>query len=170
MSNSGRRLPGWVLPVGLGVLIIALVTIALLRDPVELDPDSPEGAVQEYLTAINEGRWQDAIEVVHEDWRGECGDADLSSFADEDFTAELGEQVRVEEAARFRNVGSPEGPLPAVPGDATRVVVTINRDGGRSLGSGWSEEVVFTLVDDGEFWWLVGDPWPYFLWSCREGR
>jgi hypothetical protein len=26
---------------------------------------------------------------------------------------------------------------------------------------------MFELLDDDDFWWIVGDPWPYFTWECR---
>jgi hypothetical protein len=39
---------------------------------------------------------------------------------------------------------------------------------GGVFGAGWDEYVIFEMSDDGEFWWIVSDPWPYFVWNCRE--
>lgn len=169
MTDRSRGFSAWLLPVGLGVLVVVLVVIALNRGPVELDPETPEGAVQEYLVAIDERRWEDAIAVIHPDWRGECDGEDLSRFAPGDFTAELGSPggfgggiVREE----FEVVGDDLGqPLPAP--DET-VEVTIRRGDATGFGGGWDEYVIFEMSDDGEFWWIVSDPWPYFVWNCRE--
>jgi len=172
MSAPSGQVPAWLLPTGLGVLVIVLVTVALLRGPVELDPDSPEGTVQEYLVAISEERWDDAIEVIHEDWREGCDGADIASFSPDSFSAELGSasgfngRVIREE---FVAIPSEDGTAPPdLPEPTTSVEVTIDHGGQGGLGSGWNEGVVFELVDDGEFWWLTGDPWPYFTWSCRD--
>lgn len=171
MSPEARQVPVWLLPAGLGVLVVALVAIALMRGQVPLDPETPEGTVQEYLVAINEERWDDAIEIVHDDWRGGCEGADISSFAPGEFSAELAHDgsIRaqvVEEAFPVRPDDSQEPP-PTVPESATRVDVTINHDTG-GLGSGWSEPVSFDLVENDGFWWITGDPWPFFVWTCRS--
>lgn len=169
MSPAGRRLPGWLLPAGLGVLVVVLVTIALTRGPVTLDPDTPEGTVQEYLLAISESRWDDAIAVVHDDWRGTCEGFDLESFAPGDFSAELGSPDGfggpvVREDFGVIEEGDPEGPT--IPDNTTHVDVTINRQNDGGLGDTWQEHVAFELAFDGDFWWIVGDPWPYFVFSC----
>jgi hypothetical protein len=171
MSTPERKLPGWVLPLGLVVLVGGLVAIALTRGPVELDPDTPEGTVQEYLLAISEQRWDDAIEVVHEDWRGSCEGSDLEAMHPGDFSAELGTEFGGEGEFIFEGgvavaPGEPGAPA-TIPDDATQVEVTIHRSDDGGLGSSWSEYVVFELSNDGEFWWLVGDPWPHFTWACQ---
>ena len=169
MSEGPRRLPGWLLPVGLGVLVVGLVTIALTRGPVELDPDSPEGTVQEYLRAIDQERWDEAVEVIHADYRGECEGEDLAAFAQGDFSAELGAPdgasgfgVEFPEEA-FTDEGGVEPP----PGTDATVEVTIRHQDTGGLGGGWDEYVLFELTDTDDFWWIVNDPWPYFVWNCR---
>lgn len=165
MSNAEGKVPGWLLPVGLGVVVIGLVAIAMARGPVSLDPDTPEGTVQEYLLAISDDRWDEAVEVVHEDWRGTCDGDDLRSFDPDEFTAELGS------TGDFGGgpVVAPEPvgqPAPTMPEETTTVDVTIIHGGG--VG-GWNEYTTFELTNQDGFWWLVGDPWPYFIWSC-QGR
>lgn len=170
MSKEPRRLSDWLLPVGLGLLVVVLVVIALTRGPVELDPDTPEGTVQEYLIAIDEERWDDAIAVIHPDWLGECRGGDLSRFTQGDFTAELGapggfggEIVREE----FVPIESEEPqPLP-VPEETVEVTIRHANTGG-VFGSGWDEYVIFELSEEDGFWWIISDPWPYFVWNCRE--
>ncbi|MFP4073822.1 MAG: hypothetical protein ACLFRT_11685 [Actinomycetota bacterium] len=166
------QIPGWMLPAGLGVLVVALVAIALMRGPVSFDPDTPEGTVQEYLMAISEERWDDAIEIFHEDWRGECEGSDLAAAAPDSFTAELGND---RDDGRFVEERSPpvpqgENPQVTVPEDVTRVNVNIRRNETGALGTGWSENVTFQLVEEDGFWWIIGEPWPSFTWSCGVGR
>jgi hypothetical protein len=169
MMPTERRLPGWLLPVALGVIVVVLVTIALTRGPVSLDPDSPEGTVQEYLLAISESRWDDAVAVIHDDWRGSCQGFDLQAFAPGDFSAELGSAdsfggVPVRED--FPAIGEDGEPGPTIPENVTRVDVTINHHDGGGFGNTWQEQVGFEVTFDGDFWWIVGDPWPHFIFSC----
>lgn len=171
MNERTRGISGWLLPAGLGVLVVALVAIALTRGPVELDPDTAEGTVQEYLMAVDEGRWDEAVAVIHSDWLGNCDGEDLAGFAQGDFTAELGAPggfsggIVTEQFAEIPG-DDPGGELP--PSGDTTVEVTIRHGGsGGMFGSGWDEYVIFEMTEEGEFWWIAGDPWPYFVWSCR---
>jgi hypothetical protein len=154
------------MPLGLTALVGGLVVIALVRGPVELEPDTPEGTIQEYLLAISDERWEDAVSVIHPDWLGACGADDISRVASIDFSATLGSDGfgggMVEE--RFVEI-APGEELPVAD---THVEVTIIHSDQGGLGSNWNEYTTFDLVDDEDFWWLVNDPWPYFLWSCRE--
>jgi hypothetical protein len=165
VTEEKRELPGWIMPAGLALLVAILVTVALTRGPATFDPDTPEGAVQEYLVAMSEGRWDDAVEVIHEDWRRSCTGSDLESFAPGNFSAELGSGGGrfggiVEE--RFTSVDP--GVSPTMPDETTMVEVTIQRGG----PGGWNEHTTFELGRTDGFWWLIGDPWPYFVWSCEE--
>jgi hypothetical protein len=169
MTPTGRRLPGWLLPAALGVVVVVLVTIALTRGPVSLDPDSPEGTVQEYLLAISESRWDDAVAVIHDQWRGSCEGFDLQAFAPGEFSAELGSSDvfgDFEVRENFEAIGDEEFPGATIPDNATKVDVTIHHQGGGALSSSWQEFVSFEVAFDGDFWWIVGDPWPYFIFSC----
>lgn len=165
MTEREQGSARWLLPVGLGVAVVALVTVALTRGPVELDPGTPESTVQQYLVSIDEKRWADAVAVIHPQWLGACDGDDLARSADFEFTAELGE-VGVEE----RDVigASPDtlsqGDFPEVD---EHVEVTISRNDSPVFGPGWEERVLFEMVDEDAVWWVSGDPWPYFIWSCR---
>jgi hypothetical protein len=153
------------MPAGLAVLVAILVTIALVRGPATFDPDTPKGTVQEYLVAISEGRWDDAVEVVHEDWRRSCTGSDLESFAPRNFSAQLGSgSGRFGGIVEERFVDVETGSSPTMPDETTMVEVTIQRGG----PGGWNEHTTFELGRTDGFWWLIGDPWPYFVWSCEE--
>jgi hypothetical protein len=171
MSEKTRGISGWLLPAGLGVLVVGLVAIALTRGPVELAPDTPEGTVQEYLLAVDEGRWDDAVAVIHPDWLGSCDGEDLAEFARGDFIAELGAPggfsggIVTEEFVPIP--GDEPGTEPPPSGETTVEVTIRHIDSGGIFGGGWDEYVIFEMTDDGEFWWIVSDPWPYFVWNCR---
>ena len=170
MSEKSRGFSDWLLPVGLGLLVLVLVVIALTRGPVELDPDTPQGTVQEYLVAIDEERWDDAVAVIHPDWLGACDGEDLSSFAQGDFTAELGAPGGLSGGIVREEFVTIEGEEPQpLQGPDETIEVTIRHAGtGGPFGGGWDEYVIFELANDDEFWWIVSDPWPYFVWNCRE--
>lgn len=168
MSDNTRSLPSWLLPAGLFAVVVALVAIALSRGPVSLDPDSPEGTVQEYLQSISDERWDDAVAVIHPEWLGSCDGGDLQPFSDPNFTAKLGMDESMFGgigSQRFEDTGAGPGLGPA---PTETVDVTISHNSGAGIGSSWNEFVVFELVDEDDFWWLAGDPWPYFIWNCRE--
>ena len=167
MTTSQRRLPGWLLPVILGIAVVALVAVALTRGPVTLEPDTAEGTVQEYLVAISEERWDDAVAVIHDDWRGRCRGEDLARFSQGDFSAELGVPSGFGGFGVGGGFAEGEEPGPTIPANTTAVEVTITHDQGGGIGSSWEEFVVFEVTDDGDFWWIVSDPWPYFIWNCR---
>ena len=59
---------GWLVPVGAAVLIVALVAVALVREPAQLDPNTPEGTVQVYLQAISDGDYEGAFAVLDPDF------------------------------------------------------------------------------------------------------
>jgi hypothetical protein len=169
VTTTERRLSSWLLPVGLAVVVIGLVAIALTRGPVSLDPDTPEGTVQEYLQAIHDRRWDDAIEVIHDDWKGQCQGFNLEAFAPNDFSAALGDPSGLggfEVRENFEAIPPDGSTMPTIPDDAARVDVTIDRREGGGFASSWQEHVTFELAFDGDFWWIVGDPWPYFIFNC----
>lgn len=169
MSGEERSKRSWLLPAGLFALVVVLVVIALTRGPVTLDPDTPEGTVQEYLQAIADDRWEDAISVIHVDWLGSCDATDLGQWADTDFTAKLGTDGGRDGvvADRFVEIG-PEGSTLTLPEDAETVEVTITHISGPGLGSSWDEYVAFQLIQKDGSWWLANDPWPYFIYECRD--
>jgi hypothetical protein len=165
MTETERRRRSWLLPAGLVALVVVLVVIALVRGPVTLDPDTPEGTVQEYLQAIRDERWEDAISVIDADWLGSCQASDLEQWADTDFTAKLGTEQT--DTLRFVDV-APSPSDGSLPEPTEQVEVTISHVSGPGLGSSWDEYVMFQLLERDDFWWLADDPWPYFVFNCRD--
>jgi hypothetical protein len=135
-----------VLAAGVGVIAAAAVVaavVAVQRDPVALDPDSPEATVQAYLTAVATGQHGVAVEQLAED--SDCGLADLTNA----YRPEAIEVV-LKETTVF---GS----------DATVVVeMTEMYGGGPFETSGYSREEVLLLVQEDGAWRLTGSPWPMY--------
>lgn len=166
MNENWRR---WAVPAGIGVAVVALVVVALVRDPLTLDPDSPEGTVQEYLQAISDERWEDAYAVLDPERFAGCGPSDIASNAPgQPFTASLQPPEGVVQE-RFEAIPPGDGPTSTTtpPDEETIVEVTLRFGDSGPFGSGgWTSYEVFDLVSRDDFWWISGDPWPYFSWRC----
>ena len=158
----------WLVPTGIGVAVVALVAIALLRDPVELDSDTPEGTVQEYLQAISDGDYERAFALVLPESAEGCDASDLA-FASprEPFSATLGSPSGEFSEHRKIPPGESEQVLP--PGETALVDVTLRfaSDGG-PFDTGWEQFATFRLISLDGSWWIASDPWPHFTWSCRR--
>ena len=63
---------GWLVPVGAAVLIVSLVAVALVREPAQLDPNTPEGTVQVYLQALSDGDYEGAFAVLDPEFYEGC--------------------------------------------------------------------------------------------------
>lgn len=149
-EQDGYRIPTarWAVPAGLMILVIGLVAAALLRGPTHFDPITPEGAVQDYLLAITEQRWEDAFAVLDPQSFPDCQPEDIMAgdvrpfTAVHDGTSQQGAETLV--SVRFR----------------------FNDQGG--IGGGWESWEQFVLIERDGFWYITGEPWPYFRWGCEE--
>lgn len=146
-----KQWPKWLWPVIIGSAVVALVVVALVREPVQLDPATPEGTVQEYLQAISDEDYEAAFELLDPDSFEGCDPLDIQRAGWPDtFTATLpGEQSDHT-------------------GERTFVDVTLRFGSGGVLGTGWESRETFVLVASDGLWWIAEDPWPYFRWACTE--
>lgn len=167
--NERTTLPRWAIPAAIALGVVVLVTVALVRDPVHLDPDSPEGTVQEYLQAISDDRWDDAYAVLEEERFAECTPADIAANAPGDpFTASLQTGTGSAVVDRLEEVTDATTTTTLAPDESATVEVVLRfGDSGPFGGSGWTTHEVFDMVSRDGFWWVSGDPWPYFSWRCR---
>jgi hypothetical protein len=150
MSEENR--PAWLLPTGIGLLVLVLVVVALLREPVQLDPGTPDGTVQEYLQAISDDDFETAFELLHPDEFDGCVPSDIQRhLGDQPFTASLESDVE-----------------PMDDRDLTIVNVRIRFGTEGPFGSGWETFESFELVSEDGMWWITGEPWPHFFFACRE--
>lgn len=128
--------------VVVAIVVASLVTALLsMREPAELEPGSPEAAVQDYLDAVLDRDSEAAASLLAAD--SPCGVDDLdNAFVEED--------VRVS----LRDV--------EVSDTTARVDVTVSAGSGGLIASPWSEEHTFRLRRTGDEWLIIGAPWPLF--------
>ena len=134
---------GFILAIGL------LLAIALNREPVALDPNTPEGTVQNYLQAISDEDYAGALNFIHPESDQDCTPADLAAATPTTFPATLGETTTQGSSSLVRvtiREGSPE-PEPFSP-------------------SRGSYEAFFDLENETGQWLIIGSPWPYYDWRC----
>ncbi len=132
----------------LGLLLVAGVAVALLRSETELEPGTPESAVQVYLRALR----ADDFEAAH---------AALSPELQEQCTPEEFFKRTSRSRSRFEDARFTLDDVKEV-NETTFVTVRIAEyhDGGIFGSSKWSRDERFGLrMVDGE-WRLVEEPWP----------
>lgn len=150
-EGSDRRKRGWLIPAVAIAVVIALTVVALVREPVQLDPASPEGVVQGYLQSIADEDYERAHALLSAELQAECAPADLADeIYYETFTAtlgdvtEIGNEVLVEATIRY---GSDPGFL--------------------DPGYSFTPEPFRLTMEDGD--WVIGsDPWPFFTYGCNN--
>jgi hypothetical protein len=144
-ARSGGR---WIGPTVAVVAVVTLVAIALSRGPSTFDPTSPEGAVQDYLGAVSESRWEDAYAILDPVAFENCEPSDIAAVGEQEFTAvhdgteTTGSNALVSVRLRFGDTGP--------------------------LGSGWEQPEQFVLIESEGFWYITQEPWPYFRFSCEQ--
>lgn len=143
-TDAGQGKRSWAFPLVVLLVVAALTVVALLREPVTLDPSTPEGTVQIYLQALADNDFEAALDQTTDDIQQECSAQDISdNFYYDSFTATLGETREL--------------------GTVTVVEVAINQsDAG--FADGYFEQM--ELTDEGGSWAITGDPWPYFTYNC----
>ena len=145
----------WMIGSGaaLGVLLIAAIAIALIRDAVVLPEGSPERAVQLYLEAISEEDFEASREMLSADLKERCT---LEAMVSRSFGRQSLDDSRVtHDTTNYV-------------GDKAIVVFEVTRtsNGGPFGIDEHSRDEHYTLVrEDGE-WRLSASPWPYQ--SCAQ--
>ena len=140
-----------VLTAAVGVIAaVAAVAavVAVQRDPVALDPGSPEATVQAYLGAIAADDYPAAIDQLAQD--STCGLQDL-------LAAYLPESLEVV--------------LTDSEIDGSEAVVTVEvteiHGEGPFDSSGYAHTETLLLREEGGLWRLTGSPWP--MYGCSGG-
>jgi hypothetical protein len=129
------------------ISLIAVIIAALSGEPVVLDPETPEGVVQGYVTAVADEEWAAVRSYLTADLADRC---DLSELS-------LG---RVDEISRVSIDDV------SISGDVAVVDVTITHSSADDplSTSTWDEDATFVLIDEGG--WIFDEmSWPYF--PCR---
>lgn len=145
MSARPERVLALVVGVVL-VLAVAAAVVAANQPTQTVDPDSPEGVVQEFLTAVVEGDGEAALSYVDPELN--CDEQALEHVE--------GEQARV---ALLES---------EVDGDEARVVVSISQGSSGPFETGeYSREETYRLVRTDEGWRISEQlGWP--IYGCAR--
>ena len=143
--------PNRILAVVVGAIAVITVfagVFSATRPVTDHDRATPEGTVQEYVSAVVEGDPQRAIALLGPDAACTVEDLDRAHRSDD---------VRV--VLRDTHVD----------GDIARVEVEmIISTGGPFDSSEYGEEHTFRLTRAGDEWRITGEPWPMF--ACAKER
>lgn len=141
--------------VALGVLLIAAIVVALLRDAVVLPEGSPERAVQLYLEAISEGDFEAAQATLSSELKERCS---LEALYARSYAKENLDDSRV--AHNTTNLVD----------DKAIVVfeVTQSSRGGPFDLDEWSHDEHYTLDREEGEWRISASSWPYQ--GCTQPR
>lgn len=131
---------------GIAVLAVVAGVVAATREPAELDPGSPEGVVQEYLSAIAREDITAAAELLVDD--SSCDVSDLAATY-------LPPGMRATLLDTDVDGGSA----------VVRVEITESFDDGPFAADGYSHVERLLLEREGSSWRLTGSPWP--IYGCE---
>lgn len=143
LMNHNRKLA-----IVSGIVVVASIVVlaiaALMNDPAVLDPDSPEGVVQQYVQAVADEDWPAARSFFMPELADRCTIADLA-------------QSRVDNVSRVSidDVSRADGQA------VVSVVITYSSADDPLSTSTWDDRVTFVLVDSGG-WAFEEVSWPYF--------
>jgi hypothetical protein len=143
-ANRGR--PAWLFPMAFVTVVIVLGAIALLRGPGTADPATPEGALQLYLQGIAQSDWDQSFAFLDPLDFTDCRPEHIANAANPDFSGAIHRESR------------------RTDGRATLFVDLRFGQGGPF--DTWTNRESFEMVERDGFWYVTGDPWPYFRWSC----
>jgi hypothetical protein len=124
------------------IAIVAVIVVLSVNEPVaQLDKDSPEGTVQQYLGAITDKDFSQAMDYLASD----------SKCTIQDF-----ERAYIQDSLRF---GLSDLTTTA---DSASVTVKIETSSGDPFGGSYSETQTFTLTKEESGWKVTGIPWPTY--------
>lgn len=138
-----------VLIAAVAVVVVAAGVAAVAagqRRPVDLDADSPEATVQQYVQAVVAGDVDTAVGLL--DTEGPCTVDDLTvAWVADDLRATLVSTAEVGE-------------------DRAVVVVAVTEGSSDPFGRGWTHDERFALTRAGTDWVITGAPWP--MYTCTK--
>lgn len=138
-EKRANKVLGIVLAV---IAAVALIAVLALKEPIaELDKGTPEGAVQQYLDAVTDRDFDQALTYLVSD----------SKCTVEDF-----DRAYIQDSLRI-------GLSEVSPTESTAVVtVSIQYSNGDPFGGTYSEDQNFRLVKTDAGWKISGIPWPTY--------
>jgi hypothetical protein len=140
MSNQrANRVLGIVVAA---ISIVALIAVlAVKEDTPQLDANTPEGSVQQYLQSVTERDFDTALTYL----------ADNTKCKVEDF-----DQAYIQDSIRISLSDS------SIKGDSASVKISIENSSGDPFSSGYTESQTFRLTKSDSGWKITGIPWPTY--------
>lgn len=129
------------------ISLLAVIVAALSSEPVVLDPETPEGVVQAYVTAVAEEDWGEVRSFLNTELAQRCDVTELSGERLDDVSRVAIEDVSIDDDIAVVDV-----------------VITHASAGDPLSTSTWDEDATFVLIDEGG-WVFEEISWPYF--PCR---
>lgn len=125
------------------VLSAVAALVSSLREEVKYSTSSPEGVVQMYLTAIIEGKNDQAASYFVSDSTCDASDID---------------RAYVSETLRVNLIST------SVDGNSAYVKIDANTGASGPFDDGYTESHTYRLSKESGRWLIEGIPWP--LWDC----
>ena len=140
MSNQrANRVLGIVVAA---ISIVALIAVlAVKEDTPQLDANTPEGSVQQYLQSVTERDFDTALTYL----------ADNTECKVEDF-----DQAYIQDSIRISLSDK------SITGDSASVKVSIENSSSDPFGSSYTESQTFRLTKADNGWKITGIPWPTY--------
>lgn len=140
--------------IGISAAIALLVIVSIffaLQPPTQFDPESPQGAIQGYFQAVDDGDIDLAKTYLTDDLRQSCG---RHEWYDD-----------YESASRVVIIDTEiDGEMAKV-----RVDITISYGDDPFGGGSYDEDETITLVHPGDAWLISTPIWPMDRYGCNEG-
>jgi hypothetical protein len=138
-ERRANKVLGIVLAV---IAVVSLIAVLALREPVaQLDKNTPEGAVQQYLGAVTDRDFNQAITFL---------------AADSKCTVEDFDRAYIQDSIRIALSETSTTEATAV------VTVSIQNSNGDPFGGTYTENQNFRLVKTDAGWKITGIPWPTY--------
>jgi hypothetical protein len=140
MSNQrANRVLGLVVAV---ISIIAVIAVLAVKETTpQLDANTPEGTVQQYLQSVTERDFDSAITYLAIDTKCKLEDFD-QAYIQESFRVSLADT--------------------SITGDSAFVKVSIENSSGGPFAGSYTESKIFRLVNSDSGWKISGIPWPTY--------
>lgn len=120
----------------IGAIVVVTLIVGALRPAVELDPETPEGVVQTYIQAVLDNDLLLAEESLTVDFLGDCDPRARASDTD---------RYSIIEADEHRD----------------GYLVTVQQSTSEAFGGGYTQEIDFYLLNQGDDWLIDWAGWPF---------
>jgi hypothetical protein len=124
------------------ISIVALIAVLAVKETTpQLDGNTPEGTVQQYLHSVTDRDFNFAITYLATDTKCKIEDFD-QAYIQDSFRISLSDT--------------------SITGDSASVKVSIENSSGDPFGGSYAESQTFRLAKSGSGWKISGIPWPTY--------